>query len=60
MLDEQTLKEIAEYEAFIKAEEEAFIQNCNCRDSFEKWNEESWRELSENADYYNDCEDEWE
>lgn len=53
-LDEQTLREIREYEEEKLREETEFIESCNCKDLINKWDEEDWQELYENADYYND------
>ena len=56
VLDAQTEKEIREYEEMRLQEEKEFIENCNCREFFERQEEEDWKELAENADYYNDYE----
>lgn len=54
MLDPITEQEIREYEEYCKQQEEEFIKNCDCRDTFDSWDAEGWDELAENADYYND------
>lgn len=54
MLDPITEQEIREYEEYCKQQEEQSIEDCDCRDTFDRWDEEDWKELAENADYYND------
>lgn len=56
MLDPITEQEIQEYEEYCKQQEAEFIENCKCSDIFDKEDDEDWKELADNADYYNDYE----
>lgn len=54
MIDQTTEQEIHEYEEYCRQQEEQFIKDCDCRNYLNRWDEEDWKELAENADYYND------
>lgn len=56
MLDPITEQEIREYEEYCKQQELEFGENCSMSDTFDRWDAEDWKDLSDNADYYNDYE----
>ena len=52
-LDNITQQEIQEYEAYCKQQEQEFVKSCSI-DWIAKEDAKDWKELEENADYYND------
>lgn len=46
MLDPITEQEIREYEEYCKQQEAEFIENCKCSDTFDREDDEDWKELA--------------